>query len=118
VHDGDTITVSIRVKRVWLKDQDLTLHLHVENKWLTLHTAVRLNHIDAPELSTEQGKVARDILKERLLGKDIELHTLKNPQDKYGRWLGVVFEGGECINTWMITQKLARAYEGGKKEVF
>lgn len=100
VHDGDTITVEI----------DVGFHI-------TVTTPLRLQHYDSPELSTERGKEVRDILKERILGKEVTVKTYKDPKDKYGRWLAVVFYRTKSLNKWMVEKGYGTPYEGGKKPV-
>lgn len=100
VYDGDTITVAI----------DVGFHG-------TFTQNIRFNRIDAPELNTEEGKVARDYLKSLLpVGELIATQTYKDPSEKYGRWLGEVWTSdGRNINDLMISSGNATPYDGGKK---
>lgn len=87
VYDGDTITVDI----------DLGLHTWVKGE------KIRFNRINAPELKgTEktQGLKSRDYLKSLILGKDIIIETIKDKQEKYGRYLGEVWllSGTDYLN--------------------
>lgn len=78
VYDGDTITVDI----------DLGFKTHLKGE------KVRLNRIDAPELrgtQKEKGLASRDFLREKILGKDIFIETIKDRQEKYGRYLAEIF---------------------------
>jgi micrococcal nuclease len=78
VYDGDTCTVDI----------DLGLHAWVHEEKL------RLARINAPELVGEErpaGLAARDFLKSLIDGKEIYLQTIKDKQEKYGRYLAEVF---------------------------
>ena len=74
VHDGDTITL-----RTDFRDFDFPL---------------RFLGIDAPEMNAG-GEVARDWLKDRILGAIVKiLINIENKVDKYGRLLGeVIFRG-------------------------
>lgn len=104
IHDGDTITVAIRMKKTRMKDQDLGYHVHVEAGWITLHTAIRFNGINAPELSTPEGIVSRDFLKSQVaVGDVVTVQTALNPTDKYGRWLGIIIKNGINLNELMVT---------------
>jgi endonuclease YncB( thermonuclease family) len=108
VHDGDTVTL----------DVDLGFHV-------TVRIAARLYGINAPELSTFEGKTARVHLSD-LLGihpgvpaavpEPLTIHTFKDPGDKYGRWLAVLFNDSVGdVNQRMVTEGFAVAYDGGKK---
>jgi micrococcal nuclease len=77
VYDGDTITVDI----------DLGFKTHLKGEKL------RLNRIDAPELkgsTRAKGIKSRDFLREQILGKEIFIETIKDKQEKYGRYLAEV----------------------------
>ena len=78
VIDADTIDVLI----------DLGFGVHTMQR-------LRLYGIDAPEMRTEAGKVAKEYVKSVLLGADaamfVYVRTLKDKKDKYGRKLAVVY---------------------------
>ncbi|MFH1196692.1 MAG: thermonuclease family protein [bacterium] len=77
VYDGDTITVDI----------DLGFKTHLKGE------KVRLNRIDAPELrgsTRTKGLKSRDFLREQILGKEVFIETIKDKQEKYGRYLAEV----------------------------
>lgn len=87
VYDGDTVTVDI----------DLGLKTAVRGEKLRLH------RINAPEVrgaEKESGKVSRDFLRERILGKEILIETIKDKKGKYGRYLAELWleENGSYIN--------------------
>lgn len=87
VHDGDTFTI-------------------LENG---VKTQVRLNCIDAPELSQDFGINARDTLSKMIQNKTV---TVKSPKlDKYGRTVGTVYIGSLCINVEMVHKGSAMVYE-------
>jgi micrococcal nuclease len=78
VYDGDTCTADI----------DLGLHVWVHKEKL------RLARINAPELVGLQkpaGIAARDFLKSLIDGREIRLRTIKDRQEKYGRYLAEIF---------------------------
>lgn len=59
--------------------------------------------LDAPELSTPEGKAARDWLRALLAepGAVFHIRTVKDRREKYGRYLAVVFltrPDGQCDN--------------------
>ena len=57
--------------------------------------------------SREEGLISRDRLREKILGKEIYLKTIKDKKGKYGRYLGIVYLGEENINEWLIENNLA-----------
>lgn len=79
----------------------------------------RLNGIDTPEIRTrcevekEFGLKVRDILREKILRRvvNVQCHEL----DKYGRLLIDIFCDGSNVNNWLIDEKYAFKYDGGKK---
>jgi micrococcal nuclease len=86
VYDGDTCTVDIDLGlRTWVHDEKL-----------------RLFRINAPELTGVQkpaGLAARDFLRSLIDGKEIHIQTIKDRQEKYGRYLAEIFvQQGE---TWL-----------------
>ena len=78
VYDGDTITVDIDLGLdIWLRGQK-----------------IRLANIDAPEVrgpEKEEGLKSRDWLRDKILGKEIILRTIKDTRGKYGRWVGEIW---------------------------
>jgi micrococcal nuclease len=105
VYDGDTITVDI----------DLGFSLSLRG------LKVRLSGIDTAEMKSKdpgqraRAVAARDWLRSSCLGKQVFLQS--GGQDKYGRWLGVVYtpEGLSC-NEELVRLGHAVAYDGGKKQ--
>jgi micrococcal nuclease len=74
VTDGDT---------VWM-DIDLGFYVHV-------NVPVRLASINAPELSTSEGKAAKQYLSKLLdESADVVVVTTKKGTEKYGRWLATL----------------------------
>jgi endonuclease YncB( thermonuclease family) len=78
VIDADTIDVLI----------DLGFGVHTMQR-------LRLYGIDAPEMRSEAGKIAKEYVKSVLLGADasmfVYVRTLKDKKDKYGRKLAVLY---------------------------
>lgn len=104
VHDGDTVTLDI----------DLGFDVHV-------HHPVRLVGINAPELSTPEGKAARTYIVSLLpVGQRVTVATAKGQWDKYGRYLGTITCPGatESVNQSMVDTAHAKAWDGnGTKPV-
>ncbi len=95
VHDGDTITLETD-----FRDFDFPL---------------RFLDIDAPELN-EGGDVAREWLKQKIEGKDIQvLIDPRNRVGKYGRLLGRVFYRGMDVGQEELYLGLVVPF-GAKKE--
>ncbi len=100
VYDGDTIRVEIDFGfgMIWRGNTGKGV-------------SIRLYGIDTPEIRGEErpdGLIARDKLREEILGKNIVLKTIKDKTGKYGRYLGIIIkEDGTNINEWLISEGLA-----------
>jgi micrococcal nuclease len=98
VYDGDTVTARV----------DLGFRVSVMAR-------VRLSRINAPEVrgvERERGLRSRDWLRERLIGGKVILRTEKDKQEKFGRWLGEIWDDeGECINDTLVLLGLANYAE-------
>lgn len=119
VHDGDTITV----------DMDLGLDMALKN------FKVRLFGINAPELSTAEGKKVQAFLAQMIpVGSSLVVETVKDKQEKYGRYLAVLYkviqgspaiklppirqDGTVSINDLLVLNGHAKPYFGiGQKPV-
>lgn len=96
VVDGDTV------------DLEVDLGFHNKTKIRT-----RVYGVNAPEVSTDAGKVARDRTREYLpIGSPVTVQTYKDPGDKYGRWLAVIYKVGssDSLGEWLIKEGLAVPY--------
>jgi endonuclease YncB( thermonuclease family) len=106
VYDGDTITIASKMP--------------YENSPL-FRFSVRLNGIDTPEIKSKNesekilAKKARDSLSQLIMTKHVTLQNVKN--EKYGRILADVYLDELHINTWMIDQSFAVAYDGKTKQI-
>lgn len=81
----------------------------------TLTMTCRFNGINAPETSTEAGKVSKTWLQGILPpGTPVTVQTVKDKKEKYGRYLADVYIPGSInsLNEDMIKQGLAVAYKG------
>lgn len=98
VIDGDSLIVTA----------DLGWRVHITS-------AVRLHGVDCPELDTDEGKAARDFVKDALpVGAPITLisHKLLGQSDKYGRVLAsVTLPSGRDLSTVLLEDGHATAYE-------
>ena len=104
VYDGDTVTADVDLGfSTWRRGERL-----------------RLFGIDAPEVrgaDRERGLVARDALRERVMGRDVVVCTIKDRTGKYGRYLAELWLGEENLNEWMIANGHAVPYDGGARAV-
>jgi endonuclease YncB( thermonuclease family) len=104
VYDGDTITVATKL---------YTAESPV------YRFSVRLVGIDTPEMrgSTSDEKaaaiVSRDALSTMILDKIVLLKNIH--LEKYGRLLADVYLGDLHLNQYLLDNKCAVSYDGGKK---
>jgi micrococcal nuclease len=108
VVDGDTLDVEI----------DLGFHVYHELR-------LRLNHVDAPEMSTAAGKAAKAYVVSWMTtcpnGTDVIVKTDRDKTEKYGRYLGVVLAAGDfavglpSLNDALLASGNARPYSGGAR---
>jgi endonuclease YncB( thermonuclease family) len=99
VIDGDTVEVRI----------DLGFGL-------SLVEPVRLAGIDAPEMSTPAGPLARRALTNFLpMSTAATLRTGAAERDKYGRVLGDLLVAGRSAGQEQLLRGHARPYDGGKR---
>tara|TARA_E500000178_G_C16993941_1_gene742207 strand:- start:1440 stop:1868 length:429 start_codon:yes stop_codon:yes gene_type:complete len=106
VYDGDTITVAT----------------FLNNDKQCYRFSVRLNGIDSPEIKSKNenekkaAQLSRDKLSEQILNKIIVLKNISI--EKYGRLLADVLYNNTNMNKWMLDNKYAISYDGGKKTPF
>lgn len=107
VHDGDTLHLEVDLNRhVPVLDADLGFSTYIRSRKLLLHEDFRLYGINAPELSTPEGKLALEYFDSMLRGDNdtyvaLAIETIKQgdheKQEKYGRWLARLWRKGESI---------------------
>jgi len=95
VYDGDTVRLDIDLgKSIWLHNEPC-----------------RLLGIDTPELrgeEREKGIIARDALRELILGQTVRIKTKKDKSGKYGRLLvDIYLKDGKHINQWLLDMGFA-----------
>lgn len=104
VYDGDTITIASKLP---YKSSQM------------YRFSVRLRGIDSPEIKSKSlaekdlamnSKIA---LSNLILEKNVDLKNIST--EKYGRILADVYIDNVNVNTWMLENKLALPYDGGKK---
>lgn len=98
IYDGDTMTCTI--------DCGFGVYLSKQK--------IRLFGIDTPEVRGDEKKDGiriRDIVRKKLLGKEITLKTIKDKKGKYGRYLGIIYlnENNDYINIneWLVENNYA-----------
>lgn len=101
VYDGDTINVTL----------DLGFNIKKREK-------IRFYGINAPELKgieRADGLISKTFLKSLvddaiLKDKNIYIKTIKDSQEKYGRYLGVLFIEDLNVNLKLVEEGLARTF--------
>lgn len=98
VYDGDTIRADI--------DLGFNVWLHNES--------IRLYGINAPEMrgaQREAGVVSRDWLRLQLpVGTKILIQTIQDKEEKFGRYLGIIYLNNTNLNEMMVNLNLATRY--------
>ena len=97
VYDGDTITCTI----------DCGFNMFMKKQ------KIRLLGINTPEIrgeEREQALLIRDKLRDKILGKNVILHTEKDKKGKYGRYLATIYLDNLNINQWLIDEGYATIY--------
>jgi len=102
--DGDTVNV-----RLILIDTDLGFNAVTR---LTHDIKLRLGGINAPEMSTQEGKNAKQFLSSVLpVGSQCIVYTVKDRTEKYGRYLAWIYlDDKVCVNDLMISSGNATEY--------
>jgi micrococcal nuclease len=95
VIDGDTIDAEV----------DLGFNIKMVMK-------IRLAGINAPEMNTQEGKRTKDALLTLIEGENVTLLSIKDKQEKYGRYLGVIVKDNKNVNEWLVEQNMAVRYNG------
>ncbi len=98
IYDGDTVTLDIKL-----------------GCFVTLEREkCRLMGIDTPEMRGEEkakGKLARDFLRDMILGQEVIVQTFLDRTGKYGRLLVDIHHNGVFINEFLVTSGYAVARE-------
>ena len=84
---------------VSVKDGD-TIHVLQLTKETPVLFKIRLAHIDSPEKSQPFGKQAKFVLSSLCANKNVRVHIIT--QDRYGRYVGVVWDKETNINLEMV----------------
>lgn len=100
VYDGDTVTVDI----------DLGFGIVLKKQKLRLYG---LNTPEVRGTEKEEGKKVRDLVREKILDKQVIIKTYKDKKGKYGRWLAEIIHEKENINEWLLTEGYAEPFMKG-----
>jgi micrococcal nuclease len=77
---------------------------------------VRLDGIDTPEKNTEEGKAAKQFVKDLIENKYVLVTDVGN--EKYGRARAKInLETGEDLTEYLIERNIGIEYHGGKKQI-
>ena len=95
--DADTILADVDLGHyVWLKD-----------------VKYRLYGINAPETRTSdpaekaRGMASKEFLRNLIEGKEVIIKVFKK-QEKYGRFLAIIYANGVCVNDLLLKKGLAK----------
>jgi micrococcal nuclease len=102
VKDGDTVVARV----------DLGFHVDVV---LTF----RLLGINTPELhgtSAPAGLAAKEWLVSQIENKRVQIETVRDTTEKYGRYLARIIVNGKDVNQALVEAGHAVPYNGGKRE--
>lgn len=115
VVDGDTVKMSVRLKRSRAKEADLGFHVFIEDGYICVHETIRLQGLNAPEKATDTGRAAEAWLRAVLPpGLVVDAKTFKDRQEKYGRFLAELRVKGstETVNARLIAEGHAFPWDG------
>lgn len=102
IHDGDSVILDV--------DQGFGHRQTMK---------IRLNGLDTPELATQAGKDVQKWLVGTLPpGTLVQLNSIKDKQEKYGRYLGIITKLAPeplNINEALLLSGMAKPYSGGKR---
>lgn len=93
VYDGDTIHCVLKLFGKWAK---IKVRMYGYNSPELRPSKKLLNR----DIIIQKAGMARDILKEKLLNKIIDIECIKF--DDFGRVLGKVYCDEICVNQWML----------------
>lgn len=98
-----------------------TVHAEVDLGFDTFERfTFRLAGIDAPELSTQEGKDAKVFIESLLYDEQgdaypLVITTIKDKREKYGRYLAYLTANGVRVNDMMVETGHAVPYGGGAR---
>ena len=85
-------------------------------------TKIRISDIDTPEThqprcaaEAELGATATQRMHQLINAGPFTLQSIDRDQDRYGRKLRIVTRGGESLGDILVSEGLARYYEGGRR---
>ena len=96
IEDGDTIKVSLRLRKTRMKPGDLGCHVFIEDGYVCEHTSLRFMGVNAPEHATPEGDASTAWLNTMIkVGDVLTVKTVKDKTEKYGRYLAYVTRTGD-----------------------
>ncbi|MCY4418719.1 MAG: thermonuclease family protein [Cytophagales bacterium] len=113
---------TLRAKVIRVTDGDtfrINILCHDSPIVLARNLRIRVLGIDCPEIKKSKcgwGKIlgnrAKDLVEEKILGKEIRLKNCEGATDRYSRVLCDVFVGGESLAEILLAENLAYPYYG------
>lgn len=78
---------------------------------ITMEMKLRLLGINAPEMNTPEGKLAKQALENLIpVNSPLLIETFKDRREKYGRYLATIMFNDMNVNTWLIEMGYATPY--------
>ena len=88
-------------KLIRVVDADtVRLELDVGCNMTRREASYRLSRIDAPEMSTPEGKAAKQVLETFIYGKALVAQTFR--ADNFGRYIAEVWADGTNLSDWLV----------------
>ena len=107
VVDGDTIDVRIHVRPT---DLDILAELRIRMAGINAWESRTRNAAEK-----EKGLAAKARLQELA---EVPMTVCLSGKGKFGRWIGVLYDGDRNINEQLVLEGHAHRYDGGKREEF
>lgn len=114
VTDGDTVKLSVRLRRSQAAPRDLGFHVYYEDGWIVVHESMRLVGLNAAEHGTPAGDEATAFVKQWFAAAgDLTVSTVKDAQEKYGRFLArITSSNGHDLNNDLLVTGHAVVWDG------
>lgn len=78
---------------------------------------IRLDGVDTPEVNTDEGKMAKEFVRQLIEGKQVML--IDGGNEKFGRALAKVkLADGRDLTKFLVEHNIGTEYHGGKKSSF
>lgn len=127
VYDGDTLTVCIELRgfgitkfscRLLGIDTSEMRGGTIETKRLAVESRDMLVEMISDIKLDKNKEYKREEIRNLLGNSSKTCRVVFNTMDKYGRPLVNIYNNGIHVNKWMVENKYAKQYDGGKKPVW